>query len=84
VGQRLAGQLTGAGMNVSLEQAIEIYAEVLKRRHTHQAPRIAREHAMTLKYWKDHEGHDVWLRVAETAERLLEETPEPKERVREP
>jgi hypothetical protein len=71
-------------MNVSLEQAIEIYAEVLKRRHKHQAPRIAREHAMTLKYWKDHEGHDVWLRVAEAAERLLVETPVPKFWAREP
>jgi hypothetical protein len=71
-------------MNVSLEQAIEIYAEVLKRRHKRHAPRIAREHATSLNYFKDHEGHDVWLRVAEAAERLLEETPEPKEGVREP
>ena len=64
-GQTLPGKPTGAGMNVSLEQAIEIYAGVLKRRHKHHAPHIAREHARTLKYWKDHEGHDVWLRVAE-------------------
>jgi hypothetical protein len=71
-------------MNVSLEQAIEIYAEVLKRRHKHLAPRIARDHATILKHWKDHEGHDVWCRVAETAERLLKETPDHTDRVREP
>ena len=61
-------------MNVSLEQAIEIHAKVLKHRHKHQAPRVAREQAKMLKTWSDHEGQDVWLRVAEIAEALLKET----------
>jgi hypothetical protein len=69
-------------MDVSLEQAIEIHAKVLKFRHKHLAPRVAREHARALKYWNDHEGHDVWLRVADVAERLLEDAPELDEKSR--
>jgi hypothetical protein len=64
---------TGIEMDVSLEQAIEIHAKVLKFRHKHLAPRIAREHARDLKYWNDHDGHDVWLRVADVAESLLKD-----------
>ena len=60
-------------MNVSLKQAIEIHPKVLKHRHNYQAPRVAREHARTLKTWCDHEGHEVWLSVIEIAEALLED-----------
>jgi hypothetical protein len=52
---------------VSLEQAIEIHAKALVSRHKHAAPVKAREHACLLKANGDHEGHDVWLRVAKAA-----------------
>jgi hypothetical protein len=57
-------------MNVSLEQAIQIHAKALVSRHKHAAPAKAREHAGLLKANGDHEGHDVWLRVADAAEEL--------------
>ena len=63
-------------MNISLDQAIEIHAEVLKRRHVGQAPNRAREQATALKSKGDHEGHAVWTRVAEHAEHLLSEAKE--------
>ncbi|QGM97748.1 hypothetical protein [Methylocystis parvus] len=63
-------------MQISLQEAIEIHAKALKKRHRDRAPAAARQHAMTLKYANDPEGHDVWQRVAEAAERLLSEAPE--------
>lgn len=57
-------------MKVSLEEAIEIHAKVLRARHKHRAPRKARDHALHLRRNGDHDGHDVWLRVAEVAEML--------------
>jgi hypothetical protein len=66
-------------MSLSLDQAIEIHAEVLKRRHVGHAPARAREQATVLKAKGDHEGHAVWTRVAEHAEYLLRETKEPVE-----
>ena len=64
-------------MNVSLNQAIEIHAEALRRRHGGRAPHHARRHAERMKSSGDHEGHAVWLRVAERAEFLLSEAREP-------
>ena len=64
-------------MNISLNQAIEIHAEVLRRRHKRRAPVRAREWAAKMKSLGDHEGHAVWLQVAECAERLLTEIQEP-------
>ncbi len=58
-------------MEVSLEQAIEIHAKVLKAKHLHEAPRAAREHAARLKRVNDHEGHSVWIRVGDVAALLL-------------
>lgn len=66
-------------MNISLDQAIEIHAKVLYRRHGRQAPTRAWERATAFKSTGDHEGHLVWIRVAEFAERLLRE-PEHKGR----
>jgi hypothetical protein len=63
-------------MSLSLDQAIEIHAEVLKRRHVGHAPMRAREQAIALKAKGDHEGHAIWTRVAEHAERLLSEAKE--------
>jgi hypothetical protein len=60
-------------MEISLEEAIEIHAKVLKRRHAHSAPREAREHAQKLKHANDHHGHQVWCKVAAVAERMLVE-----------
>ena len=63
-------------MSISLDEAIEIHAEVLRRRHDKEAPTRARERALALKYIGDHDGHAVWLKVAECAQRLLNEVQE--------
>ena len=66
-------------MGLSLDQAIEIHAEVLTRRHVGRAPARAREQAIALQAKGDHEGHAVWSRVAEHAEHLLAEAKDPAE-----
>ena len=58
-------------MRVSLKQAIEIDAKVLKYRFGWRAPEMAREKALSCSASKDHEGHRVWLEVAQVAESLL-------------
>jgi len=60
-------------MNISLDQAIEIYARVLMRRLNNKAPFCARRQAVALRQLGDDKGHAVWLSVAKTAERLLME-----------
>jgi hypothetical protein len=60
-------------MQVSLDEAIEIHARVLKKRHRHRAAHEAREHAERLRRVNDHHGHHVWNRVADAAERMLAE-----------
>ncbi len=66
-------------MSLSLDEAIEIHAEVVTRRHVGHAPARAREQAAVLNAKGDHEGHAVWTRVAEHAEHLLREAKEPVE-----
>ena len=58
-------------MRVSLKQAIEIHAKVLKHRFGGRAAEMAREKALSCSASKDHEGHRVWLQVAQVAETLL-------------
>jgi hypothetical protein len=58
-------------MEVSLDQAIEIYAKAMKRWSGRHAPRKAREKAEQLAREGDHEGHLVWIRVSEVAEALI-------------
>ena len=65
-------------MNISLDQAIEIHARLLKHRLNHLAPTYARKRAATFEQTGDREGQTVWLLVAETAERLLIETQKPR------
>lgn len=60
-------------MEISLEQAVEIHARVLTHRLDREAPAKARERALDLRFAGDEEGHGVWVRVAETAERMLDE-----------
>ncbi|PWB83962.1 MAG: hypothetical protein C3F11_03845 [Methylocystaceae bacterium] len=60
-------------MNISLEQAIEIHARVLMHRLDDEAPARAREQAAHLLRAGDSEGRNVWLSVADVAERLLRE-----------
>ncbi|BBU62398.1 hypothetical protein MSC49_23330 [Methylosinus sp. C49] len=60
-------------MEISLEQAVEIHARALTRRLQRDAPGNARERAADLQTAGDSDGHSVWLRVAESAERLLSE-----------
>ena len=59
-------------MNISLKEAIEIHAQVLKHRLNHKVPSYARQRAAAFKYVGDHEGHAVWLSVAEIAEEAVE------------
>ena len=58
-------------MNVSLNQAVEIHAKVLKRQFGDAAPHSAARHCLDRG---DDEGHAVWLRVAAVAEMLLKTT----------
>lgn len=58
-------------MQVSLDQAIEIHAKVLKYREGRRAPGKARERAEQLALAGDREGHVVWMRVSETIETLI-------------
>jgi hypothetical protein len=57
-------------MEVSLDEAIEIHAKVLRSRYRAAAPIRARDHAAMLKRNGGHHGHDVWVKVAETAEKI--------------
>jgi hypothetical protein len=61
----------GPCLRVSLKQAIEIHAGVLKYRFGHRAPELAREKAHHCLRSNDHDGHSVWMEVAEVAESLL-------------
>jgi hypothetical protein len=58
-------------MEVSLDQAIEIHAKVLKYRSGRHAARKARERAEQLALAGDLEGHLIWIRVGETVETLI-------------
>jgi hypothetical protein len=61
-------------MHVSLEQAIEIHARALVRRHREKAPCNARKYAAARHECGDNEGHDVWQGVASVATRILAES----------
>jgi hypothetical protein len=59
-------------MNVSLTQAIEIHAKVLKYRFGNRAALLAEERALDCAAQGDDEGRAVWLRVAAVAGMLPE------------
>jgi hypothetical protein len=59
-------------MNVSLDQAIEIHAKVLRHRFSDQAPLLAQAKANSCSASGHHEGKTVWLQVAAVAETLLQ------------
>ena len=52
------------------DEAVEMYARFLASRHGGAAGRIARKTADKLKVKGDIQGHAVWNRVADAAERL--------------
>ncbi len=56
---------------MSLTEAIEIHAKALKYRFGGRAPELARQTADRCRRMNDHDGHAVWLRVADVAEALL-------------
>ena len=66
--------VTGNLLRVSLEQAIVIHAKALKYRFGSHAPMSAREKAQSCAAANDHEGHRVWIWVAEAVELLFRET----------
>ncbi len=55
--------------------SIEIHARVLKHRLDKEAPTYARQRALAFQNVGDSQGYTVWLLVAATAERLLEDRP---------
>jgi len=57
-------------MEISLQQAIEIYAKALRAQRGARAPGDAIERAGQLARTGDYEGQDVWRRVAAVAETL--------------
>lgn len=57
-------------MDISLQQAIEIFAKALRARYGAEAPQYARTHAKQLAKAGDHEGDAVWQKIAELAVRL--------------
>ena len=60
-----------ARLNVSLDQAIDIYAKALAYRYGRSAPHRARLRGRDCSVKGDREGHVVWEKVAAIAERLL-------------
>jgi hypothetical protein len=59
-------------MNVSLTQAIEIHARVLRYRFGNRAALLAEEKAQHCAAQGDDDGYAVWLRVAAVAGMLPE------------
>ena len=60
-------------MNISIEQAIEIHAKTLRVSHGRKAESYARARAASCKRQDDHEGDDVWSRVADTVVKIERE-----------
>ena len=58
-------------MNVSLDQAIDMYARALRGRSGHRGVQIARERAQRCADAGDLDGHSVWRRVAVVVEAFL-------------
>jgi hypothetical protein len=58
-------------LQVSLDEAVEIHAKVLKYRYGRNAPFQARLKARHCATTGDREGHSVWEKVAATAEQFL-------------
>jgi hypothetical protein len=63
-------------MNITIDQAIEIYAQGLRHRKRNDAARFARTEAERLGDAGDHEGYQVWNRVAALVDRLDSERTE--------
>lgn len=63
-------------MEISLDQAIEIHARALRAQRGPDAPGVARRKARGLADAGDHEGHGIWLKVAELEEGLPDRTPD--------
>ncbi|MBB4196653.1 hypothetical protein CCR94_20310 [Rhodoblastus sphagnicola] len=62
-------------MEISLQQAIEIHAKVLRAHRGPLAPGLARYKAERLADAGDYEGRDVWMKVADCAETLPDRAP---------
>ena len=57
-------------MNISLDEAIEIHAKALRVSHGRKAEHYARERAASCQRDGDHEGDDVWNKVAESVVKI--------------
>ena len=57
-------------MQISLDQAIEIHARVLRYWHRDRAPEEARERALDCATTGDFEGFQAWAKVAKLCEAL--------------
>jgi hypothetical protein len=58
-------------MDISLDQAIDIYASALCAWKKEHAQRDARNVALSCRALGDEEGYDAWSRVAERAGAML-------------
>ncbi len=63
--EEIVSQSLGSFMNISLDEAIEIHAKALRMSHGGRAEHYARERAVSCQRHGDHEGDDVWNKVAE-------------------
>ena len=57
-------------MNITIDQAIHIYAHGLRHRRGQKASVLARQEAERLQAVGDHEGYEVWNLVALQIEEL--------------
>ncbi len=63
-------RVRGCVMNITIDQAVEIYARGFRCRIGHEASRSARIEADRLKDAGDDEGFAVWCKVAVLVEQL--------------
>jgi hypothetical protein len=64
-------------MNVTIDQAIEIFARGMRHRRGKSASRSAWQEAQRLKAAGDLEGHEVWTKVARLIEEFSQEAVAP-------
>ncbi len=64
-------------MNITIDQAIEIFARGMRYRKGRDASRSARQEAQRLLASGDLEGHDVWNKVASLIDELNTERETP-------
>ncbi len=65
-------------MNITLDEAVEIYAKVLRHRYGPKAENYARERAASFKQRDDREGDQIWSQVADLVVQIEKHGAEPR------